>query len=269
MPVDIFRFLNLISSEHRNKPKFIATVTASVQPFVDCINQALEMPALFDVDTAVGDQLDIVGQYIGLTRNIIADAAQSYFSLDTPGAGFDQAVWQPPPPVVPQTAVIQLDDNDYRTLLLARIQANYWDGTRDGAYAAWNTLFNPRGLQVLIQEVQPKPIRWFSLDTLHAGFDQAAWYSDQFASYVAYNSMHVVLALIGSQIDNVAQALFTGGYLELVDAGVEIDNFALQSVPGTPIFALDVGPASGAATQPPYNLAGFDMGAWATLLPGD
>jgi hypothetical protein len=265
---DIWTYVQLITSEHANKPKFVATVIERIRGYVDAQNQLESLFTLFDLDTAVGQQLDIVGQWIGLSRLITVRGVSNYFSLDVPGLGLDQAQWAPPQ-IIPYSSIFSLDDDDYRILLKSRVLANVWDGTKDGAYAAWNELMNPRGFQVLIQESVPRARLYFSLDVARAGLDEAPWLTPDAASQVAYDQMSMILVLMGlTAADPITWALFTGPYLELKPAGVKIEYYAAPSVPGLPVFALDAGPATGPATYPPVPLAGLDIGAWATLTPG-
>lgn len=109
-------YLNLVTSEHNQKPKFMAMMAVDVQGYVD--NQALcaTFPALFDLDLAVGQQLEFVGAWVGLSRN-----------------GFDDAT--------------------YRTFLKLQIALNHWDGTVPGIYSIWETVFSG-AVQVLVQDNQ-------------------------------------------------------------------------------------------------------------------
>jgi hypothetical protein len=66
--------------------------------------------------------------------------------------------------------------------------------------------------------------------------------------------MTMDIALIGPAPDAVTLALFTGGYLSLVPAGVGITNYYLPSIPGDPVFGMDAENSS---------ISGFDVGAWA------
>jgi len=260
---DLQEYLALIPSANRDRPKFIAAVTASIQPLVDAQNLALSLQTLFDLDIAVGDQLDKTGEWIGVTRFIAEPLEVLYFSLDVPGAGLDQAEWQTAFEPT-QSQFVRLDDEHYRILLKARVAANIWDGTVPGAYRAWQTLFGPDGFQVLIQDVVPKRIPWFALDDALAGLDQGAWYTG--LPEVTADNMHIILAIVGPPMDALTRALFAGGYLDLKPAGVMIDAYATQSVPGIPMFALDVGPGTGGSyTCPPVNLGGLDIGAWADM----
>lgn len=109
-------YLNLVTSEHNQKPKYMAMIAVDVQGYVD--NQALcaTFPALFDLDLAVGQQLEFLGAWVGLSRN-----------------GFD--------------------DTTYRTFLKLKIALNHWDGNVPGIYSIWNTVFSG-AVQVLVQDNQ-------------------------------------------------------------------------------------------------------------------
>jgi hypothetical protein len=173
--------------------------------------------------------------------------------------------------------IVRLDDNHYRILLKATVAANYWDGTIEGAYTAWNTLFAPEGFQILIQNAGPKRVPWFAWGDRLAGWGQSAWAPlplwdqvlwDQFVwdlpNQYASDNMHIILAIVGPPLDALTKALFEGGYLDLKGAGVMIDYYATQTVSGVPIFAWGVGPNE-PATCPPVNLGGWGIGAWANV----
>lgn len=119
-------YLGLVTSEHNQRPKYIAFLTALLQPFVDNINLVNSFPQLFDLDLAVGQQLDFNGQWIGASRQL----------KKTIGG------------------VSQLDDTTYRLLLKAVIALNHWDGTVPGAYAIWAIVFADQPFQILIQDNQ-------------------------------------------------------------------------------------------------------------------
>src|SRR5215831_17737875 len=210
-------FLNLVPSENKNNPKFMAWLEVFISALVDAGNVASQLQTCFDLDNAVGDQLDKTGEWIGLTRYIAEPLSVISFSFDTPGAGWDQADWFVSSPYDPApNQVVTLDDTHYRTLLKARIASNNWDGTVEGAYAAWQTLFAAEGYQILIQNVAPAVVPWFAFDTAGSGWDEAAWNDNSGA--VVSGGMHIILALVGPPVDPLTQALFTGGYLELVPA---------------------------------------------------
>jgi hypothetical protein len=79
----------------------------------------------------------------------------------------------------------------------------------------------------------------------------------------ASDDMHIILALVGPPLDAITKAMFTGGYLDLKPAGVQVDSYVTQGVPGRPLFSWSAGPTIvGDYTAPPVNLAGWDMGYW-------
>jgi len=108
-------YLNLIPSQHRNKPKFIDWMSVNLQPYVDISNLMANMYTYFDIDTAIGKQLDILGQKIGRGRILNFQP--------TGGAS----------PI--------LIDDDYRFLLKARIIQNNWKGSIGEIYDMWDILF--------------------------------------------------------------------------------------------------------------------------------
>jgi hypothetical protein len=124
-------YTSRITSQHIDKPKFFATVLTVVQGLVDEQTTLLSLPGLYDLDNAVGVQLDAVGLWV------FGRAGSRY--VDVPfGSG----------------NLTALDDAHYRTLLRARIISNEWDGTVSDAYRAWSVLFQGTGLQVAIQDYQ-------------------------------------------------------------------------------------------------------------------
>jgi hypothetical protein len=197
-------YTSLITSEHQSAPKFMAMVSLLAQWGVDRRNLLASIPGLYDIDTAVGQQLDRVGEWVGISRNLSLPLTGVYFSFDTAGLGFDQGTWQGP--FDPTTGLVALPDDQYRILLYATIAANNWDGTVPGAYAAWNTVFAPLGYSILIQDNQ---------------------------------DMTMSLVLLGPVPDAVTLALFTGGYLNLRPAGVGIVGYYFPSITGVPIFGFD------------------------------
>lgn len=200
---DVAAYTSLITSEHADKPNFVASVAASVQPFVDVLSTLNALPAAFDIDLAVGRQLDIIGQWIGVTRYVSSPLAGVYFAFDDIDLGWDQGVWWAPGD--PLTGLESLPDDIYVLLLRAKIVANQWDGTIPGAYTAWDVLFSPSGLQILIQD---------------------------------NGDMTMDLALTGATNNAVFVNLFAAGYLNLRPAGVRIASFLFPSLPG-PIFGFD------------------------------
>jgi hypothetical protein len=198
-------YTSLVTSEHQSAPRFMAMVSLLAQWAVDRRNLLASIPSLYDIDNAVGQQLDRIGEWVGISRNLSLPLTGVYFSFDTTGLGFDQGTWLGP--FDPTTGLVALPDDQYRILLFATIAANKWDGTVPSAYEAWNTIFAPLGFSILIEDRQDM-------------------------------TMNVVL--VEPSPDAVTLALFTGGYLNLRPAGVGITNYYLPTVPDIPVFGFDV-----------------------------
>lgn len=138
-------YLDLLPSENASKPKFLAVLAAVLQPLVDIQNVAPD----FDIDTAVGAQLDAIGLWVGLTRRIDVPIADVYFAFDTPGIGFDEGVWFGPG--ASATGVTLLDDETYRLVLKIKMAANTWDGTLAGAQQVLSSIASS-GTYLFVQD---------------------------------------------------------------------------------------------------------------------
>ena len=205
MAGDITPYTNLITSEHNQQPKFMATVAATVQPFADSLALLGTFASLFDLDVAVGQQLDILGQWIGASRELSVPLTGVYFSLDTAGVGFDQGTWYAP--YDSTTELTSLPDDAYRTLLRAKIADNQWEGNVPSAYAFLDTVF-PAGDTVIIQDNE---------------------------------DMTMLYGVVGPvPLDAVSTALLENGELDVKPMGVRINGYVTASVPGSPLFGFNV-----------------------------
>jgi len=133
------QYLDFITSEHQNKPKFAASLAAAVGPLADLQAFLQTVPSLFDLDNAIGVQLDATGLWIGRRRFIPQPLPNMWFSFDTPFKGFDEGFWKGPFDV--GTMLDRLDDNTFRRLLRAKILSNNWDGTIPSAQFIIDTFF--------------------------------------------------------------------------------------------------------------------------------
>lgn len=194
-------YLAIITSQHADKPKFIAMVTAFAQLFVYLQSLDDSLIPLFDLDVAVGSQLDAIGAWAGISRNVTIPLPDVYFSWDdTDQTGWDLGIWQGDNP----GTINVLPDDVYRTFIRAKIAANQWDGTIEGAYAIWDSVFPD--LTILIQDNQ---------------------------------NMTYDLGLVGTMIDSLTLALITGGYLPLRPGGVQVNAYFIPSGSG-PLFGWDI-----------------------------
>lgn len=120
-------YVALITSEHRDKPRFAAVVQALTQPLAQVAASALGLSKQFDVDSAVGVQLDAVGLWVGVPRVFTVPISGAFFSFDTQNLGWNEGFWKGPE--TPGGGINVLDDATYRIVIKARIARNYWDGT--------------------------------------------------------------------------------------------------------------------------------------------
>lgn len=198
-------YISLITSEHNDKPNFISVLSSILQPFVDEQNLLRNIPSLYDLDLAVGSQLDVVGQWVGLSRRLQLPIAGVYFSLDIEGLGLDQGVLQQP--FDPVSGLTSLDDNTYRLMLYAKIAANIWDGSLAQAEQILSEIFaSSPGTLVFIQD----------------NFD-----------------MSMYIGLAGVIPSALFAALLAQEYIPLRPAAVKSTAY-VTSVDGAPIFGLDV-----------------------------
>lgn len=201
---DLDEYLNLVPSENRGQPNFIATLSAVLQPLVDWQNTVLTFPALYDLDVAAGVQEDATGEWIGATRYVTEALTGVFFSWNTAALGWNQGSWAP---TNSPTQLIALPDDAYRTLLRGKIAANNWDGTIPGAYAVFAAAFAGTPYGILIQD---RP------------------------------GMHMAYALTGPVPDALTFALFTSGLLTPKPAGVKVDEYYTPVVPDVPYFGWGV-----------------------------
>ena len=77
------KYTDLITNYHARKPKFFAHVDLSTRPLIDVSTAVSGLVADFDVDSAVGTQLDIIGEWVGRERRVKKPITGVYFSWDT------------------------------------------------------------------------------------------------------------------------------------------------------------------------------------------
>ena len=143
------KYTELITNYHATKPKFLAHVDLMTRPLIDVAAATSGLITAFDIDSAVGVQLDILGLWIGRSRVVSQPISGVYFSLDTDGLGYDQGVWQGP--YDPDSGYMYLSDETYRVILKAKIAINNWDGRNDSlpaildaATAGWHWIRLPK-----------------------------------------------------------------------------------------------------------------------------
>lgn len=201
--MNLGEYLDLIPSQHRRKSRFTATVEALIKPLCGVESVLADLRTTFDLDKAVGRQLDATGERVGRSRYLNIPMDGLYFALDTDGVGLDEGVWQGDHD--PASIRYVLPDDFYRLLLRAKVAANAWDGTMPGAYEAWEQAFADIGSQILIQDNQ---------------------------------DMSMAVGIAGLPLNPVIEQLLLQNYIPLKAEGVRCSYYAISLASG-PLFALD------------------------------
>lgn len=198
-------YLDLITPYYRGKPIFTATLAAVLEPFANLQGMLAQLPQDFDLDQAVGVQLDAVGQWVGRSRFIPTPIPNIWFSFDDARRGLDLGVWEGP--YDSDSGITRLDDETYRVFLRAKIAANQWDGRVETAQAAFNLVFSQ------------SPGTWlFVIDN---------------------GDMSMTVGISGAIPSLLFIALLNQGFLPLKPEAVRV-NYAITSVNNAPVFGFDV-----------------------------
>ncbi len=56
------KYTDLITNYHATRPRFVQHIDLSTRPLVDVSRQMQALVSAFDIDKAVGEQLDILGK---------------------------------------------------------------------------------------------------------------------------------------------------------------------------------------------------------------
>jgi hypothetical protein len=152
-------YKELLLYQYINQPKARATVGLLVsQALVDLLPKYLRES--FDIETATGPQLDILGEYVGFNRVVKSLIPRRYFKLDdyeSPlgnPAGFsdytdrtinaDGSMYDY---FIARTSTYTLDDSEYRILLKLKICLNTSENT---LYAINQLLYDFFGTDIIL-----------------------------------------------------------------------------------------------------------------------
>lgn len=106
----------IITSEHRDKPKFNKTVSALLQKLQDYWKSGELLITAFEIDNAQGKQLDWIGAKVGANRTVNLNNVEAY----------------------------NLEDVDYKIYIKAQIAKNIWNGGIEELQGLWKNLFGSR-----------------------------------------------------------------------------------------------------------------------------
>lgn len=132
----VLQYQDLMLNQYRNAERARATIALLVQEAI-CSLVELDIQDAFNLDTAIGVQLDVLGQYIGFDRNVTIPIDRFYFKYtdylnpvslyagftlytdSTVNAGSSWYLYS-----FSDTPNTSLDDDTYRTLLKLKIILN-------------------------------------------------------------------------------------------------------------------------------------------------
>ena len=133
-------YQNLLLYQWKNQPKASATV-GMLADLAICDLVIQDIQQAFDIDTAVGPQLDVIGAYVGFNREIYGTLARLYFELDTySGPHATVGMTEYSDPAVNMNSVFYqygfsnqakyaLQDAEYRQCIKLQLALNYCGNT--------------------------------------------------------------------------------------------------------------------------------------------
>lgn len=112
--MDSTNYLNKITSVHITRTRFMAWLKEALDVFCEIGSVFETMNAAFYIESAVGEQLDVIGKTVGASRAL---------------------------PFTSQYGSGYLNDDDYRSYIKARILQNMWDGTNESLPLLWQAIY--------------------------------------------------------------------------------------------------------------------------------
>lgn len=201
-------YTDLIAGYHVDKPDYQEWVYTLTESLRQARERLAKLRQDFDIDTAVGAQLDAIGVRVGIPRTLPVKLTGVYFALDDEGGvGLDFGVWKGK--YDPEDGTTTLGDDTYRGVIKAKILANSWNG-QNGS------------LPDFISEI----LGYFGLDSKVLDMQD-------------FQTMRVAIHLTKSTTPPIVWELITRRIIDITAAGV-----TLQLVDNTPWFGLDYNTSS-------------------------
>lgn len=202
------QYTDLIAGAHRNKEKFTEWLYTLTEPLNQARQRLAEMQTDFDVDQAIGNQLDAIGARVGASRYLPLTLSNVYFALDDQGGiGLDLGVWKGE--FDPDDGLVRLGDENYRSFIKSKILMNHWDGRNESIPDFVGGIFASFGLVGNFLDVQD------------------------------FQTMRIALNISTSETPPVLYDLLTRRIIDIVAAGVRLDI-----TENLPWFGLDLETAS-------------------------
>lgn len=200
-------YSSLVTSQHNSKPKFMGMTANDTAPYTKMQEIINNIHTDYDLDFAIGNQLDIIGEWVGISRKI-ETPLDIWFSWDsTVSLGWDNGAWAN---TYSQTsAIVSLPDEPYRFLIRAKILSNYFDGTLEGLYGIISALFPNSGAVIL-----------------------------------EYSDISIVIGVTNiSNMGIIERSMITHGYVPFIPMGVRVREYIATPTVGS-FFAWDTNTSS-------------------------
>lgn len=198
-------YLKLITSQHRTANKFCNHINLITKSLAETVSFARQLNNYFSLDDAVGVQLDVIGEWAGISRRVLIPLVGVYFTLDNDRTGFDEGMWKGE--FDSDSGFMTLNDETYRSIIRVKIKANHWDGTTESLMDIYDSL------------LPDEDTKLFFIDNLDMSMD---------------------VFITGSYIDNVTKSIVKQGYLGVKPEGVQVNHYYINSVPKSPMFGFDI-----------------------------
>lgn len=127
---DTNEYTELIAGYHSNREKFTQWIYELTEPVKQAREKISGFVFDYDIDQAIGEQLNGVGVRVGASRKLKTRITNVFFAFDdVDGKGFDFGIWKTPRDSA--TAITELSDEIFRTLVKAKVALNQYSGDNE------------------------------------------------------------------------------------------------------------------------------------------
>jgi hypothetical protein len=240
-------YLSLITQFHAQRENFTAMVQAMASVPVGIMGVLEDMPRTFDLDEAIGVQLDATGKWVGRDRFVPYPMDTNWFTFDDGARGMDMGVWRGPYDA--DYGVYRLDDTLFRKLLYAQIAANYWDGTTEQAEEILVNFYSGGVAGTPDSEAGDDALTWYMMGLYSDSLIQAG--PSRFF-LEARGDKSATFAVAGKFPPPLTLAMMSWPAVQLRTAG-ELMRYMVVSIDNSSFFGFDVDN---------QNVKGFNSGVW-------
>ena len=121
-------YLALVIPLHADKPNYMSLLDTNLEAARQFQISCGLLSVAFDLDTAIGKQLDHTGERVGISRDVPVPIPNVFFTFGDAARGFNRGFWQYGQAVT-SYGIYSFDDETYRRILRAKVLANNSDGS--------------------------------------------------------------------------------------------------------------------------------------------